>query len=134
MGKYRCALLILLSSACQFTIIGSIASSTLKFIHNTRHKVVSKQSLKRKVFDRFLWFLKTIWILQQSNVLLRAFLSFVLVWKDNSTRKGRTSVKVFFSAFKTWGLFKYSWSENVLKHLSMNGIGYPFFKNVFQKY
>ena len=81
-----------------FTVKGSIASSTLKFIYYVWHKVVylkDKRSLKRKKFERFLWFLKTIWILQQREVLLRLFWSFILVWKDNSPRIGRTNIKLF---------------------------------------
>ena len=81
-----------------FTIIGSIASSTLKFKHSTRHKVVSKRFLKRKTFGRFLWFWKTNWILQQPNVFFEKFLKFSVVWMDNSPRKGKKDVKFFFSA------------------------------------
>ena len=112
-----------------FTIIGSIASSTLKFIYNTRHEVVIQTIFKTEIIW-FIWFLNTIWILEQLNVLLRTFWSFVLVWRDNFPRKGRTSVRVFFSAVKTSGRLRYSRSKNVLKHLSMNDIGYPFFKNM----
>ena len=128
MGKCRCVLLTLLSSAYQFH-------------HNRKHCIfhteiyTQHKTQDRKVrdlwktFERFLWFLKTIWVLQQPNVLLRTFWGFVLIWRDNSPRKGRTRVKVFFSAVETWGLFKYSRSKNVLKHLSVNEIGWPFFKN-----
>ena len=81
-----------------FTIIGSIASSTLKFKHNTRHKVVSKRFLKRKTFGRFLWFLKTNWILQQPNVFLRTFWSFPWFEWTILQEKEKKDVKVFFSA------------------------------------
>ena len=116
-----------------FTIIGSIASSTLKFIYNTRHEVVIQTIFKTEIIW-FIWFLNTIWILEQLNVLLRTFWSFVLVWRDSFPKTGRTNVRVFFSAIKTWGCVRYNRSKNVLKHLSMNDIGYPFLINVFQKY
>ena len=33
---------------------------------------------------------------------MRPFRSFALVWRNNSPKKGRTNVKVFFSAVNTW--------------------------------
>ena len=80
------------------------------------------------MFERLIWFLNTICILEQLNVLLRTFWGFVLVWRDNFPRNGRTSVRVFFSAVKTWGHLRYNQSKNDLKHLFINDIGYPFFK------
>ena len=61
--------------------------------------------------------------------VLKSFWSFFLVSRDNSPRNGRASIKGLFSAVRTWGLFKYNWSKNVLKHLSMDDIGYPLFKS-----
>ena len=112
MEKCRCVLLTSLSSACQFH-------------GNKTHSIFHTETYTRKTFKRYLWFLKTIWILQQPNVLLRTFWWFVLVWRDNVPRHGRTSVEVFFLAVNTWDLLKYSWSKNVLKLLSMIDIGYP---------
>ena len=57
-----------------------------------------------------------------------------MVWRDNFPRKKRASVRVFFSAVKNWDCFRYSRSKNVLKHLSMNDIGYQIFKNMFFRY
>ena len=93
-----------------FTTIGNIASSTLKFIYNRRHVV------RYTIFK-----MENVW---------EIYLIFVLVWRDNFPRKGRTSVRVFFSAVKTWGRLRYNQSKNILKRLSMNDIGYLFFKNM----
>ena len=46
-----------------FTLIGSIASFTLKFYTTQDTRTSGKQSLKRKTFKRFPWFSKIIWIL-----------------------------------------------------------------------
>ena len=50
--------------------------------------------------------------------------------KGQFFKKGRASVKVFFSAVNTSGLFENNWSKDVLKRLSMNDFGYPLFKNM----
>ena len=58
------------------------------------------------MFERLHWILKTFCILQKPNALLRSFWSFVKVWNNNSPKKGRTSVKAFFSVVNIWGLLK----------------------------
>ena len=130
MGKCRCVLLTLFSSASQFHRKLHLPLWNLYTIQDTM--LQGKRSLKRKMFVSFLWFLKTIWILQQLNVLLKTSWRFFLVWRDNSPRKRRASVKVLFSAVNTWGLFKYKfkYNQNFLEHLSMNDIEYPFLKNM----
>ena len=119
--KYRCVLLTLISSTCQFH------RNRKQYIFHTKiykqHKTQDRKVnnfWNGKMFQRFLWSMKTIWILQQPSVLLRTFWSFVVVWRNNFPRKGRISVNFFFSAVNTRGLFKYNWSKNVCLWIILN--------------
>ena len=98
-------------------------------------KSKGKQSLNRKTLVSFLWLLKTIWSLQQFKMPLKDFLNLVLVCKETSPRYGSDKIKVFFSTVVTWGCFMTNLLITILKHLSINDKGYPFFKNTcFKKW
>ena len=88
-----------------------------------------KWSLNQKKLKNFLWLLKTIWSLQQFKMPLKDFLNLVVVCKETSPRYGSDRTKVFFSTVVTWGCFMTNLLITILKHLSINDKGYPFFKN-----
>ena len=96
-------------------------------------KLKGKQSLKWKTFKSCLWLLKAIWSLQEFSKLLKDFLNFVLVCKEISPRYGNDKNKVFFSTALAWGRLMNNLSTNVLKQLSINDKGYPFFKKLVSK-
>ena len=60
---------------------------------------------------------------------LKDLLNLVLVYKEISPRYASDRIKVFFSTAVTCGRFMTNLLITILKHLSINDKGYPFFKN-----
>ena len=120
----------------RLSIIGRISPTSCIFIYSytTPHtKLERKRPLKWKTFENFLWLLKTIWSLQEFSKPFRYFLDLVLVCKEISPWYGNDKNKVFFSTVINWGCLINNLSTNVLKQLSINGKGYPYFKNTYFK-
>ena len=62
-------------------------------------------------------------------MLLKDFLNLILVCKEISPSYGNDRIKAFFSTVVTCGRFMTNLLITILKHLSINNKGYPFFKN-----
>ena len=108
-----------------FIVIKSIASFTLKVIQKTRHNVVRWTIFKTEnvqeislIFDNY--FHNNLMFLWQLFEVLTCF------DRTNLQEKKKQFFKVFFSAINTLGLFKHSWSKNILKHVPMNDIEFRF--------
>ena len=134
--KCSCVFLTLLSSTCEFhpnrehcifhTDIytqrktqGCKVNNPLNGKHSRDFFYFSKLSA---YYNTLMFFWKLSWI-------------FLLVWRNNSPTKRKKKCEGFFTAVTIWGLFKNNWSKNILNHLAMNDIGYPFSrKYVFPKF
>ena len=108
--------------AC-FVVIGSIASSTRKFVNNVRAQAIEHFTF---VVDD----LKIALILQKGRFLLILFLKRVLKSSNNLPRNGRTITKSLFSAVTVTGFSVSLLLRKFLTQLSVNLIGNAFFFDI----
>ena len=116
--------------AC-FAVIGSIASTTQKFVNDVRAQANRAFYLwTRKKLEICVDDLKITLILQKGRLFLVLFFKHVLKSSDNLPRNGKTITKSFFSAVNVTGFSVSLLLRKLLMQLSINLIGNAFFFNI----
>ena len=112
------------------SVIGSIASTTRKFVNDVRaqavgHFIFELEKLEIRVED-----LKITLILQKGKFLRIQFFKRVYKSSDNLPRNGKTITKSFLSAINVTGFSVSLLLRKFLMQLSISLIGNAFFFNI----
>ena len=119
--------------AC-FTIIGSIASTTRKFVNNIRAQAIGLFIFELKKIGNTCWWFKNNSSFTKGKVLLILFFNRVLKSSDNLPRNGKTITKSFFPAVNVTGFSLSLLLRKLLMQLSISLIGNAFFYNISVKW
>ena len=113
-----------------FVVIGSIASTTRKFVNNIRVQAIGHFIFELEKLEIYVDDLKITLILQKGRFLLILFFNRVLKSSDNLPRNSKTITKSFLSAVNVTGFSVSLLLRKLLMQLSINLIGNAFFFNI----